>query len=95
MLEKLTKAEKETDSALRTFYSCDVIYPKYRTLPALTSICEYFESGRCDTLTGVNGAYNLYEDEVRKDRIISQLNTIIEQLDSIRNNQYLLYTQLT
>lgn len=40
-----------------------VIYPKYLTLPAVTTIYEYLESGRCDSLAGANGSYNLYESE--------------------------------
>ena len=75
-------------------YSQDTIYPKYRNLPALTSICEYLVTGRCAELTGPHGAYNLYEDEVRKDMVISQLSVVIENLESIKNNQYMLYEQV-
>jgi len=83
-----------TQSALADLYAMDVIYPKYRTLPALTSIYEYLVTGRCDTLTGPHGAYNLYEDELRKDTVISQLNTVIENLEQIKQNQYMLYEQV-
>lgn len=87
--------QKETTlSVLSRLYDLDVIYPKYRNLPALTSIYEYLITGRCDSLTGPHGAYNLYEDEVRKNTVISQLNTVIENLESIRNNQYMLYQQV-
>lgn len=84
----------DTSSVLSRLYDLDVIYPKYRNLPALTSICEYLITGRCDSLTGPHGAYNLYEDEVRKNTVISQLNTVIENLESIKNNQYMLYQQV-
>lgn len=84
----------ESQALLEKFYSSDVIYPKYRTLPALTSIYEYFMTGRCTELTGPHGAYNLYEDELRKDTVISQLNTVIENLEQIRYNQYMLYQQV-
>ena len=79
---------------LERFYASDVIYPKYRTLPALTSIYEYFMTGRCTELTGPHGAYNLYEDELRKDTVISQLNAVIENLEQIRQNQYMLYQKV-
>lgn len=75
-------------------YSKGIIYRKYCTLPALTSIYEYFVTGRCTELTGPHGAYNLYEDELRKDTVISQLNAVIENLEQIRNNQYMLYQQV-
>lgn len=79
---------------LEKLYGKGEIYPKYCTLPALTSIYEYFLTGRCTELTGPHGAYNLYEDEVRKDTVISQLSSVIENLEQIRNNQYMLYQQV-
>ena len=85
----------ETKSLLDSFYSLNYIYPKYRNLPALTSICEYFQTGRCDSLIGPHGAYNLFEDEVRKDTVISQLSAVIENLEQVRKNQYLLYQQVS
>lgn len=90
----MNKPLSESLAVLASFYASDVIYPKYRTLPALTSIYEYFITGRCDELTGPHGAYNLYEDELRKDTVISQLNTVIENLEQIKNNQYMLYQQV-
>ena len=84
----------ESRQLLQRYYSSEVIYPKYCTLPALTSIYEYFVTGRCTELTGPHGAYNLYEDELRKDTVISQLNTVIENLEQIKQNQYMLYQQV-
>lgn len=84
----------ESRALLDRYYASEIIYPKYRTLPALTSIYEYFMTGRCTELTGPHGAYNLYEDELRKDTVISQLNTVIENLEQIRQNQYMLYQQV-
>lgn len=84
----------QTKELLDKLYDKNIIYPKYCTLPALTSIYEYFMTGRCTELTGPHGAYNLYEDELRKDTVISQLNTVIENLEQIRHNQYMLYQQV-
>ena len=89
------KPLEETQAVLDKLYSVDVIYPKYRNLPALTCIYEYLVTGRCDELAGPHGAYNLYEDEVRQNMVISQLNAIMENLEQIKGNQYLLYEQLT
>lgn len=90
----MQKPLDESRALLDRFYASEIIYPKYRTLPALTSIYEYFMTGRCSELTGPHGAYNLYEDELRKDTVISQLNTVIENLEKIRQNQYMLYQQV-
>ena len=84
----------ETKALLEKLYDKNIIYRKYCTLPALTSIYEYFITGRCTELTGPHGAYNLYEDELRKDTVISQLNAVIENLEQIRHNQYMLYQQV-
>lgn len=84
----------ETKAILEKLYNKNIIYPKYCTLPALTSIYEYFMTGRCTELTGPHGAYNLYEDELRKDTIINKLDAVIENLEQIRNNQYMLYQQV-
>lgn len=94
MRATLEKPLKETKENLERVYSKNIIYPKYRNLPALTSIYEYYVTGRCEELSGPYGAYNLYEDEIRKDKIISQLNTVIANLEQIKQNQYKLYEQV-
>ena len=91
----LGQKKSESVEVVEKFYSADCIFPKYRNLPALTSIYEYLTSGRCDELTGPNGAYNLYEMELRQNTVISQLNTIISNLEQIRQNQFTLYQELT
>ncbi len=94
MLFKLNASLANSNELLEQYYSVDVIFPKYRNLPALTSIYEYLASGRCDELTGPNGAYNLYELELRQNTVISQLNTIISNLEQIQQNQQMLYREL-
>lgn len=89
-----SKPLSETKAILDELYSADIIYSKYRNLPALTSIYEYLITGRCEELTGPHGAYNLYEDELRKDTIISQMNLVIQNLEQIKSNQYMLYEQV-
>ena len=61
---------------------------------AITTISEYLASGRCYELEGPNGAYNLYEMELRQNIVINQLSSIITNLEQIRNNQYTLYQEL-
>ena len=90
---ELSLAEKEyaeTCCSLKNYYDTDVIYGKYRGLVPVTMFCEYIESGLCDGLTGPNGAYRLYEEHIRMDRIIVQLDTVIARLNEIRDNQYML-----
>lgn len=92
--EKMKPNIQITKDLLEKLYAKNILHPKYCTLPALTSIYEYFTTGRCTELTGPHGAYNLYEDEVRKDMIINRLDTVIENMEQIRYNQYTLYQQV-
>lgn len=91
---KLFESLSETRNVLSRLYESNIIYPKYRNMVAMCSIYEYFATGRCTELTGPNGAYNLYESELRQNTIINKLDTIINQLEAIKNNQYMLYTEM-
>ena len=93
-LKQLDKPLSETQQILEKLYSADIIFPKYRNMVAMCTIYEYFAAGRCTELNGADGAYNLYESELRQNLIINRLDTIIEQLDAIKANQYTLYTEL-
>lgn len=88
------KQLKQLQSGLSKLYSYNIIYQKYHNLVAVSSFYEYLDSERCDALEGTNGVYNLYESEIRANAIITQLNVISESLETIKNNQFLLYQQL-
>ncbi len=89
--EQLTDLNKSLD----TMYSANIVYEKYRGLVPITMFCEYLEVGRCSSLTGGQGAYNKYEEELRANIIIEKLNIISTKLDSIKQNQYMLYSSLS
>ena len=82
------------ETALQALYDENIIFPKYRNMVAITTINEYLMSGRCFELEGPNGAYNLYEMELRQNIIIGQLATVVDNLEQIRNNQFSLYREL-
>lgn len=79
---------------LETMYSYDVIFSKYRSYTMVSSIYEYICAGRCATLEGHEGAYNILELEIRLDYIITQLDDVLRDLSAIRANQYTLYSCL-
>lgn len=85
---------KETRELLNNYYSMGIIYHKYQNLTALASFNEYLKSGRCTTLVGHEGAYNIFEEEIRLDRILIKLDVIIEKLEQIKQNQYMLYVAI-
>lgn len=80
-------------------YGYNIIYYKYRNLPALSTFHEYLLLGRCSMLSGANGVYNLYESELRANMIITQLSQVMHTIDiklgDITNSLNNLNTQTT
>lgn len=85
----------DTRQLLREAYDKGLLYGKYRNFVAVCSICEYLESGRCSELGGPDGAYNLFEQEIRMNLIITQLGSILSKLDRIQANQAMLYDAIS
>ena len=77
------KVRGVASKALADYYGAGVLHPKYQGLVPVTTIFEYFETGRCSALSGHEGAYNLYESEYRLNMINARLDTIQKQLAHI------------
>lgn len=75
-------------------YSVGVIFETYRNFCAVSSFYEYIASGVCDTLDGPDGAMRLYRNEVLQGRIIDSLQTVVSQLEDIKQNQLTLYNAI-
>lgn len=90
----LTKKYNDTLDLLNKYYDLNVIYPSYRNIATMAMFAQYLNTGRCSKLEGHEGCYNLYESEKRQDLIITQLDTVLQKLDQIRDNQYELMTTL-
>ena len=97
-IQKLTRELETARKNLKTItdtrarlYARNVIHAKYRNLVAVCSFYEYFDTGRCSSLEGHEGAYNIYETEIRLNRIICQLDEVLQELDQIKNTQRELY----
>ena len=89
----VSKSEQElqqTRDLLKKYYDLGFIYPKSRGMVPVCQIYEYLESGRCFSLLGPGGAYNLYESEVRSNLIISKLDDVISRLDDLSAGQQML-----
>jgi len=70
--------EKRMDIAqshIQTFYSADVLYPKYRGLIPVIMFCEYLESGRCES---IKECINTYEEDVKHRDIVTRLENIAD-----------------
>lgn len=90
----LRSANEKTKNYLQQLYSKNVLYPKYRNYACVCTLYEYFDSGRCTTLEGHEGAYNLLENEMRLNRIITQNDRILENLETVKQNQEFLYESI-
>lgn len=86
-----TEYYNDTKNLLQMYYDKNIIFPKYRNFVAISSFYEYFCSGRCVQLEGHEGAYNIFENEIRQNTIIAKLDEAIARLEAIERNQYLLY----
>lgn len=91
LLPIMINERDETLSVLDQYYKKDIIFPKYRNLIAMCSFYEYFVSGRCSSLKGHEGAYNIFENEARLERICTKLDEVVQKLDEIKSNQYILF----
>lgn len=85
---------KNSYAARNELYAYDIVFGKYRNQIALSSFYEYLMSGRCSTLEGVDGAYNIYENEIRLNRVIAQLDQVIDSLELIKESQYMMYQEM-
>lgn len=79
---------KATKANLAKAYSFGVLAPDYRNIYAVSAILSYLEKGRTKSLkfnerTGDRGAYNIYEEERRLDKIITNTEEILYRLDDL------------
>ena len=93
-LDRAQKGRQEKKRLLNQMYGYGYLYPKYRGLVPVSTLYEYLASGRCFSLTGPGGAYNLYESELRTGVIINKLDDIIGQLDEIVSGQRMLADEI-
>ncbi|MBQ9944308.1 MAG: hypothetical protein IJO67_08085 [Clostridia bacterium] len=87
-IKKLESIINESEEILNKLYEKDILYPKYRNFAAVCTILEYFETSRCSSLTGADGAYNLFESETRQNLVILKLDEILENLDELKTAMY-------
>lgn len=90
-ISELKKIQSSLKQALDKVYSVDVIYSSYRSMVPVVMFVKYLESKRCCGLEGNDGAYNLYEQELRAEKILSTLENISSKLEVIMANQRELY----
>lgn len=91
-LKELEQNIAESNIRLQGIYAKNIVFPKYRNFAMVSSLYEYICAGRCTELEGHEGAYNILETEIRLDRIISQMDRVVTNLEQIKHNQFVLYS---
>ena len=90
----VTELQKETQRALNELYTGSGFPDRYRTLPALVSFYEYFLVGRCNTLSGGEGAFSVFDAEVRAGTVAAQADEAWARREVIRRKHPVLYQRL-
>lgn len=89
-LQKVISERDKTQSALKAIYDIGLIHPKYRYMVAVSSFFDYFDTGRCLSFTGPGGAYAVYEEDLRFQRLETKLDVIISKLEELLDSQRML-----
>ena len=93
-LEDVVDKMNNTSKLLMKLYNKGIIHKKYQNFVAVSQIYEYLDTGRCTTLEGAHGAYNIFEQELRMNIIINELDMIISQLNSLNTNMSMMVTAI-
>lgn len=99
-IDLLESKYNESKKCLDKFYSYNIINEKYRhDIVAIASFYQYLEEKRTysleyDRKTADKGAYNIYNEEVQRGIIIIQLGKVLDKLDQVIENQYMLQNTL-
>ena len=87
----LKRQYQETLSVLEKYYNLGVIYKNYCSMVPVSMFVQYLESGRADKLEGHEGCYNLYENDLKFQIIVSELQSLRSDL---RHSMSVLYDSL-
>ncbi|MGI6695329.1 MAG: hypothetical protein ACOX6O_03685 [Christensenellales bacterium] len=92
---------KNMEDTLEGLYNENIIHPKYRNYTAISSFIDYLSTGRTSSLMRVGsdpGAYNLYEEDVRTDKIVNAIShgfsRLENRLNEIARNQHSLHQSM-
>lgn len=93
----LNEQMRKSEDFEKRLYEAGILDDKYHyNIVATASFYQYFKSHMTyslgfDRSTGDIGAYRIYENEIRQNLIINKLDIVIQKLDEIISNQYVLF----
>ena len=91
---ELNKALQIAQDNLTSFYSVNVLHEKYRSLNAVTTLYEYLDTRKCNTIEGHGGIFDTYDYDLKLGLIIKNLVDIKNSLNRIEVNQLYLYREI-
>ncbi len=89
-IREFEKFLSEKKQALQHMYDCDIIHRSYRNFYGISKIFHLLDTGICDSLTGVNGAYS----QMRTDQIIDNQKISIELQKSLLATNQMMYSAI-
>jgi len=89
-LENTQQTLSKTRALLTGLYGMNLLHPSYRNIVAVASFYQYVDTGICNTLEGPDGAYKLFMQESWFKTLTSKLDCILDSLEDIKANQYVL-----
>lgn len=86
--------KEEIDKILFDIYSLNIIHPSYRGIIAVSVIYQLLDTKICYELEGPDGAYNMCNTEQYRRQMLIKVDTILENIEDIKYNQYALFEML-
>lgn len=72
---------RNLDETRKKLYANNVIHPTFQNMLAVNQIREYLEMGICCELEGPNGAYAVYMNDVRANRVCNSIEELRETIE--------------
>lgn len=93
--DEIHKALMAAKEGLRKIYAVNALPEKYQNIVAVATMCEYLETGRCNTIQGHGGIYDTYETERIQMAQLWQLMQINQRLEGIEASQRYICQEIT
>ena len=96
--KKQVARKAEFEKKRNELYSKNIIHERFRNTVALIQIREYLEMGVADKLEGPDGAYRVYLDDLRTEKIIGSVDSLRSTIEAgitiLAHGQEALYKEM-
>lgn len=89
-INDLERLKLEKNKVLNQLYEVNIIHKTYRNFYGISKIYHVLDTGICDTLTGINGAYS----QIRMDQIIDNQRISIELQKELLTTNQMMYVAI-